>query len=189
MTAGASARSAFRPRRGRCSSRARWWAAIGAYLLLHGSLAVALGFCALPFFSWGCLARRRYLWCCSVPRSRSQRASPVADRSTSLRVMCCSCWSGRRLFFEAVARGTIPGLQSLRIIKTPAVQYAAFMLVVLTAHLGVRDIFKTGTAVRASLSSRLVVGAYAVAVNRHLPLLKAYIITASLLACRLATMQ
>ena len=63
------------------------------------------------------------------------------------------------------------------------------MLVVLTAHLGVRDIFKTGTAVRALLSSRSEVGAYAVAVNRHLPLPKAYVVTASLLACRLATMQ
>ena len=88
---------------------------------------------------------------------------------------------GASLFFRAVVTGSVPGIANLREVKAPIVQYSFFMALLLAVHLSVSDFFKTGQRFELFLLP-LVVGAFAVATNRDLAVLKAYVIAATALA-------
>jgi len=77
------------------------------------------------------------------------------------------------LVCRAAVTGSLPGLGALRIVKVPVVQYAVFMLLLLTVHLSVGDFFKTGQRYEL-FALPLIVGAFAAISNRHPVVLKAY---------------
>ena len=85
------------------------------------------------------------------------------------------------LLFRASATGSLPGLGALRAVKAPVLQYAVVMLLLLTVHLGVGDILKTGQRYELFLLP-LIVGAFAAISDQHLVVLRAYVLAATALA-------
>ena len=69
----------------------------------------------------------------------------------------------------------------MRAVKAPVLQYAVVMLLLLTVHLGVGDIFKTGQRYELFLLP-LIVGAFAAISDQHLVVLRAYVLAATALA-------
>jgi hypothetical protein len=85
------------------------------------------------------------------------------------------------ILFEATATDSLPAVSALRPIARPVMQYSFLMLLLLAVHLSVGDIAKTGQRFELFLLP-LVIGAFAALTDRHVPLLKAYVIAATALA-------
>jgi hypothetical protein len=156
-------------------------ATTAGFLLLHGPLLVAIAFCVLPLVAW-LFARPRpvlFLLGLSIPVTYSLAGSRAGFHLSPSDLLLLFAFAG--LVFQATATGTFPGLAALRTVKVPVLQYAAFMLLVLAAHLSVGDFFKTGQRYEL-FALPLVVGAFAAMSGRHLVVLKGYVLAATALA-------
>jgi O-Antigen ligase len=85
------------------------------------------------------------------------------------------------ILFDATVTDSLPAVHALRPIARPVVQYGFLMLILLVLHLSVGDIAKTGQRFELFLVP-LVIGAFAALTDRHIPLLKAYVVAATALA-------
>lgn len=156
-------------------------AAAAGFLVLHGPLLVAVAFCVLPLVIW-LFARPSpvlFLLGASIPVTYSLTGSRAGFHLSPSDLLLVFAFAG--LVFRANATGSLPGLSALRLVKIPVVQYGAFMLLVLAAHLSIGDFFKTGQRYEL-FALPLIVGAFAAASDRHLVVLKAYVLAASALA-------
>jgi O-Antigen ligase len=88
---------------------------------------------------------------------------------------------GALILFEATVTDSLPAVHALRPIARPLVQYGFLMLLLLVLHLSIGDIAKTGQRFELFLVP-LVIGAFAALTDRHVPLLKAYVVAATALA-------
>jgi hypothetical protein len=156
-------------------------AAIGGYLLFHGPLLFAVAFCVLPLLAW-LLARplpALVLLGASIPITYSLTGGRGGFNLSPSDLLLV--FLGASLLFQAVITGSVPGLGALRAVKAPVLQYGVFMVLLLTVHLSVSDFSKTGQRFELFLLP-LAVGAFAAATNRHLAVLKAYVLAATVLA-------
>jgi hypothetical protein len=155
-------------------------AATGGYLLTQNRLVAAIALCASPLLIW-LLGQTRLLLAAlgaSIPFTNSLTSGGGFNLAPSDVIVVVMTTA---IFFEAVASGSFPGWTSLRVLKKPVVQYACFMLVLLSVHLDIWDVLKTGQRFELFLLP-LVVGAYAFSTGRHREFLKGYVIAATLLA-------
>jgi hypothetical protein len=88
---------------------------------------------------------------------------------------------GALILFEATVTDSLPAVHALRPIARPLVLYGFLMLLLLVLHLSIGDIAKTGQRFELFLVP-LVIGAFAALTDRHVPLLKAYVVAATALA-------
>jgi O-antigen ligase len=156
-------------------------ATAAGFLVLHGPLLLAVAFCVLPFVIW-LFARPAavlFLLGASIPVTYSLTGSRAGFHLSPSDLLLLFAFAG--LVFRASATGSFPGLAALRIVKTPIVQYAVVMLLVLAVHLSVSDFFKTGQRFEL-FAVPLVVGAFAALTNQHLVVIRAYVIAATALA-------
>lgn len=156
-------------------------AVAAGFLVLHGPLLVAVAFCLLPLVVW-LLARPEpvlFLLGASIPITYSLTGGRGGFNVSPSDLLLLLAFVG--LVFRANVTGSVPGLSSLRIVRLPVVQYAVFMLLVLAAHLTATDFFKTGQRYELFVLP-LVVGAFAAVYDRHLVVLKAYVLAATALA-------
>jgi O-antigen ligase len=156
-------------------------AAIAGFLLFHGPLFVAIAFCALPLVIW-LLARPGpvlFLLGVSIPITYSLTHGRGGFNLSPSDLLLLFALAG--LAFRASATGSFPGVQALRMVKVPVLQYAVLMLLLLVVHLGMSDFFKTGQRYELFVVP-LIVGAYAAMSNRHLIVLKGYVLAATVLA-------
>jgi hypothetical protein len=155
-------------------------AAAGAYLLLHRSFALAAAFCALPLVLWllGQLTLSFALLGASIPYASSLTGGGGFNIAASDLLLVLVAGA---LFLQAATTGSLPGVAALRPLKAPVLQYSIFMGLILLAHIGVSDFLKTGQRFELFLVP-LVAGAFAAVTGRYLVLLKAYIVSAAILA-------
>lgn len=156
-------------------------AAMAGFLLFHGPLLVAVAFCLLPLLVW-LLARPRpvfFLLGASIPITYSLTHGRGGFNLSLSDLLLLFALAG--LVLRASATGSFPGVQALRMVKVPVLQYAVFMLLLLTVHLGISEFFKTGQRYELFVVP-LIVGAYAAVSNRHLVVLKGYVLAATALA-------
>lgn len=156
-------------------------AAFAAYLLLHGPWIYALAFCALPLFVW--LVERPAA--AVVPLFA---AIPIMYDLTGGRggfhlavsdVLLSVAFAG--IVLGGMLAGAVPSAQVLKPVKSPVLQYAVVLAILLTVHLGLKDAAQTGQRLEL-FAIPLVVGAFTVLAGKELPALKAYIVGASVLA-------
>jgi O-Antigen ligase len=154
---------------------------VGGYLLLHERLMLAVAFCVLPLVIWllGRPAQALVFLGASIPIAYSVAGGSLALHVAPVDLLLVFIAAG--LFFDAVARGTMPSLQALRPVKGPLVQYGVFLLVLLLVHFSLHDVLQTGQRVELFLLP-LVVGSFAVLSGRHVAVLKAYVLAATALA-------
>jgi hypothetical protein len=156
-------------------------AAAAGFLVLRGPLFLAVAFCALPLVIW-LFARPEpvlFLLGASIPVTYSLTGSRAGFHLSPSDLLLLFAFAG--LVFRASATGSFPGLAALRALKTPVLQYAVFMLLLLLVHLSVSDFFKTGQRYEL-FALPLIVGAFAAMSRQHLVVLKAYVLAATALA-------
>lgn len=156
-------------------------AAAAGFLLFHGPLPLAVALCLLPLVVW-LFARPGavlVLLGLSIPITYSLTGNRAGFHLSPSDLLLVFAFAG--LVFRATATGSFPGLGALRAVKVPVLQYAAFMLILLGAHLGISDFFKTGQRYELFVLP-LIVGAFAAMSNRYLLVLKGYVIAATALA-------
>ena len=85
------------------------------------------------------------------------------------------------ILLQAVITGSAPAIRALRPVALPLAIYASVMIVLLPAHLSFGEIVKTGQRFELFLFP-LLVGAFAALASRHLPMLQAYVLSATVLA-------
>ncbi|MGZ4334226.1 MAG: O-antigen ligase family protein [Gaiellaceae bacterium] len=156
-------------------------AAAGGYLLLHGSLVVALAFCALPLVAWlfGRPVVGVVLLGAAIPvlyDLTGGRGGFHLAISDVLLVLV-----GASVIFGGALTGSTEAMQALRPLKGPLVQYGVFLAVLLIVHFSFKDAAQTGQRVELFVIP-LLVGAFAVLADREFLVLKAYVVTASALA-------
>lgn len=156
-------------------------AAVAGFLVLHGPLLVAVALCVLPLVAWlfaqpGLVL---VLLGASIPITYSLTGNRAGFHLSPSDLLLVFAFAG--LVFQATVTGSLPGLNALRAVKVPVVQYAVFMLLVLGAHLSVSDFFKTGQRYEL-FALPLIVGAFAAVSERYLVVLKAYVLAATALA-------
>jgi O-Antigen ligase len=155
-------------------------AALSAYLLIEHSTALAAALCALPLLAWllGRVTLILVLLGASIPLIGTLTGGAGFNLAPSDLLLLLA---GAAVFFQAVATDSLPGFGALRTVRGPVLQYSVFMVLLLSAHFGVADFLKTGQRFELFLLP-LVVGAFAAATDRHLSLLKAYVIAATAVA-------
>ena len=151
------------------------------FLTLRGPLLVAVAFCSLPLVIWLFAQPGPVLFLlgASIPITYSLTGGRGGFNLSPSDLLLLFAVAG--LVFRANVTGSFPGLRALRIVKAPVLQYAVFMLLVLAAHLSVGDFFKTGQRYEL-YALPLIVGAFATISNRHLVVLKAYVLATTALA-------
>lgn len=156
-------------------------AAIAAYLLLHGPLVNALAFCLLPLFVW-LVARPAAAVVplfASIPLLYDLTGGRGGFHLAVSDVLLVIAFAG--VVLGGMLSGALPSLQVLTPVKTAVSQYAIFLFVLLSVHLGLKDLAQTGQRLELFVMP-LVVGAFAVLAGKELPVLKAYVVGASVLA-------
>jgi hypothetical protein len=88
---------------------------------------------------------------------------------------------GASVLFRMAITGSAPELRALRPVALPVLVYGAIMVLLVPFHIGIGNLLQTGQRFELFLVP-LVVGAFAVLCNRHLPLLQAYVLSTTLLA-------
>jgi len=81
----------------------------------------------------------------------------------------------------AALGGTGSIIRSLRPVAAPVLLYAAFMFVLLGAHIGGKELIKTGQRYELFLLP-LVVGAFVALQRQHIRVLQAYVLACTALA-------
>jgi hypothetical protein len=156
-------------------------AAVAVYLLLHGSLAVALAFCMLPFAVWlfGRPEVGVVLLGASIPvlyDLTGGRGGFHLAFSDLLLVLV-----GANVLAAALLTDRSGTLHALRPLKAAVAQYGVLLVVLLIIHFSLKDLAQTGQRFELFLVP-LVVGAFAAIVDRELAVLKAYVVAATALA-------
>lgn len=156
-------------------------AAAGGFLLLHGSVVVAFAVCALPLVAWlfGRPAVGVVLLGGAIPVLYDLTGGRGGFHLAISDVLVVLVGAG--VILGGALTGSIPSMDALRPLKGPVLQYALFLVVLLTVHFSFKDMAQTGQRVELFVIP-LVVGAFAVLANREFLVLKAYVITASALA-------
>jgi hypothetical protein len=154
--------------------------ALAAYAFLHHSVVVAAAFCFLPLVIW--LAVRPtpllFLLGLAIPWTYSlPGASGGLNVSPSDLILTFAFVS---LLAHAVATRSMPAFRALRPVAFPVGQFAVAMFLLLAVHFGSHDVVKTFQRYELFVFP-LLVGAFATLTGRHLVLLKAYIISATVL--------
>ena len=85
------------------------------------------------------------------------------------------------ILLQAVITGSAPAIRALRPVALPLAVYASVMIVLLPAHLSFGEVVKTGQRFELFLFP-LLVGAFAALADRHLMMLQAYVLSATVLA-------
>jgi hypothetical protein len=155
-------------------------AGVGALLLVHGSLLLAVGFCVLPLLVW-LLGRPQaglILLGASIPITYSLTAGAGLNVAPSDLLLV---FVGAGLFFEAAIAGSLPSLRALRGIKSPLMQYGIFLVLLLAVHLSVSGAAQTVQRFELFLLP-LMVGAFATLSGRQFALLRAYVLAACVIA-------
>ena len=155
-------------------------ALIAAYLLLHGSTLVALGFCTVPLVVWlvGNPGPALILLGASIPITRSLTGGTAFNLAPSDLLLVLV---GASILFQATVRGSLPALSALRPLFRTVVPYSFLLLALLAVHLSIKDFAQTGQRFEL-FGLSLLVGAFAALTGRHLALLKAYLLAATVLA-------
>jgi O-Antigen ligase len=156
-------------------------ALVAGFLVFRGQVLIAAAFCALPLLAWlfaqtGALL---FLLGASIPVTYSLTGGRGGFNISPSDLLLLFVFAG--LLFRASATGSLPGLGALRVVKTPVLQYAVVMLLLLAVHLDVGDILKTGQRYELFLLP-LIVGAFAAISDQHLVVLRAYVLAATALA-------
>jgi hypothetical protein len=156
-------------------------AAFAAYLLLHGPWIYALAFCALPLFVW--LVERPAA--AVVPLFA---AIPIMYDLTGGRggfhlaisdVLLSVAFAG--IVLGGMLAGAVPSAHVLKPAKNVVLQYAIVLAILLSVHVGLKDVAQTGQRLEL-FAFPLIVGAFTVLAGKELAALKAYIVGASVLA-------
>jgi O-antigen ligase len=85
------------------------------------------------------------------------------------------------ILLQAVITGSAPAIRALRPVALPLTVYASVMIVLLPAHLSFGEVVKTGQRFELFVFP-LLVGAFAALAGRHLMMLQAYVLSATVLA-------
>ncbi len=85
------------------------------------------------------------------------------------------------ILLRAATTGSAPAIRALRPVAFPLTVYASVMIVLLPAHLSFGEIVKTGQRFELFLFP-LIVGAFAALAGRHTLMLRAYVLSATVLA-------
>jgi hypothetical protein len=156
-------------------------AAVAVYLLLHGSLAVALAFCMLPLAVW--LFGRPEIGVVLLGASIPVMYDLTGGRggfhlafSDLLLVLV-----GANVVAAALLTDRSAALHALRPLKAGVLQYGVLLVVLLVIHFSLKDVAQTGQRLELFFVP-LVIGAFAAVANRELAVLKAYVIAATALA-------
>jgi hypothetical protein len=88
---------------------------------------------------------------------------------------------GAGLLAEGAARQQIPSLVALRRVRFPVVQYVWLIALLLVVHLSVGSLLKSGQRLEL-FALPLLVGAFIALRGRHMIVLRAYVLAATLLA-------
>jgi hypothetical protein len=155
-------------------------AVVAAYALLHHSVVVAAAFCLIPLIVW--LAVRPtpllFLLGLAIPWTYSLPGAPGGLNVSAGDLLLSFAFVA--LLGQAVATGSMPAIRALRPIAFPVGQFAVLMLLLLAVHFSPHDVVQTIQRYEL-FAFPLIVGAFAALTNRHLVLLKGYVLSATLL--------
>jgi O-Antigen ligase len=156
-------------------------AGMADYLLFHGPLLLVLAFSLLPLAVW-LLSNPLpvlVLLGAAIPITNSLtggRGGFNVSPSDLLLVFL-----GAILFFQAVIAGPLLTMRALRPVKRTVMQYSVFLVLLLLVHPSVKDAAQVGQRFEL-FALPLVIGAFAALTDRHMAVLKAYVVSASVLA-------
>ena len=162
-------------------------AAVAGYLLFRGPVTVAVAFCVLPSLVW-LVANPRpalVLLGASIPVTYSLNRGHGGLNVSPSDLMLVAVAAG--LLLTATLTDSLPAMRALRPLKRPVMQYMLFLGALLaihlslSAHLDVTDAAQTAQRLEI-FALPLVIGAFAALTNRHMVVLKAYVLSASALA-------
>jgi O-antigen ligase len=155
-------------------------ALVAAYALLHHSVTVAAAFCLIPLIVWLAVRPTPLLfllglaipWTYSLPGASGGLNVSPSDLILTFAFVA--------LLAQAVATGSMPAVRALRPVAVPVGQFAVLMLLLLAVHFSPHDVIKTFQRYELFVFP-LVVGAFAALTGRHVILLKAYVLSATVL--------
>jgi hypothetical protein len=156
-------------------------AAAAAYLLLYGSLTVALAFSALPLVAW--LFAKPQIGVVLLGGSIPILYDLTGGRGgfhlafSDLLLMLV----GANLLVAALLTDASGALQALRPLRGGLIQYGVFLVLLLLIHLSFKEFAQTGQRLELFFLP-LVIGAFATIAGRELAVLKAYVVAAACLA-------
>jgi hypothetical protein len=156
-------------------------ALIGGYMLFRGPTLVAAAFCLVPLVVW-LFARPTpalVLLGASIPITYSLTGGRGGFNLSPSDLLLLLVAGG--ILFQATITRSLPAIRALRPIAPAVWQYGVLMLLLLAVHLSVSDFAKTGQRFELFLLP-LIVGAFAALTGRHIALLKAYVLSATVLA-------
>ena len=156
-------------------------AGAAGYLLFRGPLLVAFVLCLLPLVLW-LFARplaALVLLGASIPITYSLTGGNGGFNLSPSDLLLV--FVGAVLLFQAVIAGSLPSIRALKQVVAPVLQYGIFLLLLLAVHLSISGFFKTAQRLEL-FALPLVVGAFAALMNRHVVVLKAYVLSATVLA-------
>jgi hypothetical protein len=156
-------------------------ALVAGVALFHESTSIALALCALPLVVWlfGRPTPALALLGVSIPFVYSLTGGRGGVNLAASDLLLLFVAAG--MAFDAALTGSLPAWRALRPVARPVTQYGFLMLVVLVFHLSVSGVAKTGQRFELFLLPMLV-GAFAALTERHVALLKAYVVGATALA-------
>lgn len=159
-------------------------AAGAAYELANGHSKLTLAACTLPLAVW-LLTRRTIplvMLGASIPviTSLTGNGQGGSGHNVSLSDLLLLLIGGGILMRVTITR-TSPEVRALHPVALPVLLYGAFMIVLLPAHASVGEVLKTGQRFELFLLP-LIVGAFAALANRHIRVLQAYVVAATVLA-------
>lgn len=154
-------------------------AAVVGYELANGSGMRAVVLCLLPLVAV-LLARPTVplvLLGASIPLLHS---FTVADYFVTINDLLLALVVAG-ILLQALTTGAAPAVSALRPLALPLGVYASVMMVLLPVHFSLGEIVKTGQRFELFVFP-LLVGAFAALAGRHVPMLQAYVISATVLA-------
>ena len=150
-----------------------------AYANGHARLAIAT--CILPLAIW-LLTKPTLLLAllgASLPLLQNVAGGSLGYQVSVSDLLLVLLTGG--ILFQWATSDSAPEIRALRLVKTPVVAYCTIMILLIPLHLGLGNGIKTGQRFELFLIP-LVVGAFAGLSGRHLPLLKAYVLSTAVLA-------
>jgi hypothetical protein len=161
--------------------------AAAAYELTHGHERLAIVWCVLPIVGWFSSrpAALLALLGLSIPAFMSLTGNGLGSSGNSGYNASVSDFLllliGAGIFFTWLSGRSEPIVRSIRPVALPVLVYSGVMVVVLSFHPGLRELFKTGQRFELFLLP-LIVGAFAALTGRHIRVLQAYVVATTVLA-------
>jgi hypothetical protein len=160
---------------------------VAAYELTHGHERLAIVWCVLPVVGWFSTRPTALLALLglSIPFLLSLTGNGLGSIGNSGYNASVSDFLllliAAGIVFKWLSGRSEPVLRSLRPVALPVLAYCGVMVVVLSLHPGLRELFKTLQRFELFLVP-LIVGAFAVLVGRHIRFLQAYVLATTALA-------